>query len=807
MLISVNWLREFVDFDFNLEELDNVLTMLGVEVESVIDYNKKYDKFFTAHVLTCEKHPKADKLSLCTVTTGGEEVHKIVCGAPNVAAGQKVILGTLGAVVPVGGFKLEKRKIRDYESCGMICAQTELDCGDDDSGIWVLPEDTPIGVPLAKFLNMDDIVLEVGLTPNKADCLSHLGIARELAAKLRQKVRMPLTKPEADVYEIGDMISVDIQSPENCPRYSCRIVKDVTIKESPDWLKNKLIKVGLRPVNAAVDVTNLILMEQGQPLHAFDYDTIDGKKIIVRNAKADEKFTTLDGKERTLDDTMLMICSESRSLAVGGVMGGENSEITGSTKTILLESAYFNPTNVRRTAKKLGIMSDSSYRFERGTDVENVLNCLDRAAQLIAELCDGHLLGGAIDMYPNPIKNIEVIMRYAQARKVIGIDISNAEMKEMLLAFGFKLVQDNDESITVEVPHRRNDIFGEIDLIEEIARLFNYDNITPDFTSTINFSGEGVHSSLAIPPLRAKINKYMIARGFNQILTQNMVDPRSAALFTDNPVAIANPLGEELSLLRPSMIPSALKVISANHRKGNQSVKLFEIGKSFENVDAKTPTFIPGKAEKEEMVITITGNYADAQWGTPDRKVDFFDLKGIAEELIANFRWNFLKFAPIAEESKVFTQNTLCVKIKNEIVGYIGEINKPVLKQYDIELPVYMIWLNLKPIYNAKQTKPYYAPVSPYPAVTRDLAFVLNSDINAGDLLKDIQSNAGKYLKNVNIFDLYAGKNIGEGKKSIAFSLSYQAPDKTLVDSEVEESINKVVSSIETKFGAQLRKQ
>lgn len=803
MYISLNWLREFVEFDFTIEKLDNVLTMLGIEVESFVDYSKKYENFFVGQVVKHEKHPKADKLSLCEVSLG-EEVFNVVCGAPNVGLGQKIVFGKLGAVVPEFGFKLEKRKIRDYESHGMICSQFELQLGEDQSGIWVLPEDAPVGAALVDYLKLRDIVLELGLTPNKADCLSHLGIARELAAYLRTKPICPQIQLKESDESADSAIKVVIDDKENCPRYTARVIKNVKITESPDWLKNKLTKIGLRPLNAAVDITNLVLMELGQPLHAFDYDKIAGKKIIVRTAIESEKFTTLDDKERVLDSKMLMICDAEKPVAIAGVMGGQNSEINDSTTNILLESAYFKPSSVRRTAKKLGLMSDSSYRFERGVDIDNVTFALDRAAQLIAELCGGYILEGKVDVYPEPITNIKVEMRFERAKKIIGIDISSDEMINMLSALGFSIISSDNEKVLVEVPHRRNDVSSEIDLIEEIARLFNYDNITPDYTSSIDFSGEGVHKSLAAPKLRNSIVEYFSAKGFNEIYTQNQIDPETAKLFTDNPVVIANPLGEELSIMRPSVLPSMIKTIGFNIRKGNHNLSLFEIGKSFHHTD-KENSFVAGYEEREHLVVGIAGNSAPRQWGSPDRKVDFYDIKGILAELVDYFKWSKLKFNFNESSDSIFSKNTLNINLDGNQIGKAGEVDKNILKRYDIETPIYLIWIDLAYIYNFEFAKSKYSPVAPYPSMQRDLAFLFDKGIVSEDVKKEISRNGGNLLKNVEVFDVYKGKNLGDSKISIGFTLNFSASDRTLTDAELDPIIDKIVKSVESKFNCTLR--
>ncbi len=802
MLVSLKKIREFVDFEMSIEELDNTLTMLGLEVESIVDYNKKYTGFYVAEVTECEKHPNADKLSVCQVNCGGDTV-QVVCGAPNVRKGQKVVFGTIGAVVPNGGFKLEKRKIRDVVSFGMICSQVELDLGEESSGIWVLPEDAPVGMEFAKYYGLDDVVLEIGITPNKADCLSHLGIAREIAAKLNKKFRYPEIKVISNNENSENYASITIEDASICPRYSARIIKNVKIQPSPNWLRNALTKLGIRPINAAVDVTNYVLYEMGQPLHAFDYNKIEGNKIIVRKAKKEEAFVTLDGKTRILDDYMIVIADEKKPIALGGVMGGENSEITDDTTDIILESAYFNPSLIRKTSKKLGLSSDSSYRFERGVDIENVIPALNRAAVLIAELCGGEIVGSEIDVYPEPVKLKEIALRFERARKIIGCDISNDFMLQVFENLGFEKIEQTSEYVKYRIPHRRNDIFEEIDLIEEVARFYNYDNIEPNYVSSITFSESIVDDNLQISPLKNKIRHFIVSNGFTEILTQNMVDTRSADIFTSNPVKIANPLGEELSIMRPSIVPSILKTINLNIRYGNTNLKIFEIGKIFKHTD-DNKALLPGYEEREILAISLIGKTFPKQWSEKERPFDFYDLKGFVEDF-ADFLRLPISFSKIDSDG-IYSPNSLKIELDNYTIGYCGYVNRGILKNYDIEEDVLLAEIDFSQITHYKTVENKYEPVSPFPTVDRDLAFIVDESTEAKSLLDEIRSNGGKLLSNVLIFDVYAGKNIPEGKKSLAFSLIFSSSERTLTDEEVDSTINQIIKAVESKFNAQLRK-
>ncbi|MFC2130056.1 phenylalanine--tRNA ligase subunit beta [Bacteroidota bacterium] len=805
MYISYSWLKELVDFSYTTEELDHILTMLGIEVEEVIDYQKKYDKFFTASVLKVEKHPNADKLTVCEVDYG-QGVNKVVCGAPNVEAGQKVILGIPGAVIPGAGFTLEKRTVRNIESAGMICSESELETGEDSNGIWVLPKETEIGKSLSDFLELNDIIMDVSLTPNKADCLSHIGIAREISAYNGNPVNIPKTNITESGKAITDSMEVIIEDAEKCPRYSARIIRGITVKESPVWLKNRLILLGLRPVNVIVDITNFVLMEQGQPLHAFDLNKIEGNKIICKTVKDTEKFTTLDSKERTLDSSMLMICDANRSVAIGGVMGGGNSEIADETKDVLLESALFNPSSIRKTSKQLGIQSDASYRFERGVDIENVTNALDRAAALIAELTGGTIDKGFIDVYPNPIEKLKLKMRYQRANDVIGIDISSDEMKNMLQRLRFNIVDENDTFCTVEVPYSRVDVSQEIDLIEEIARLYNYDNIEPDYSISVSLASGSVPAELTIPPLRGKISDYLIKSGFNEIITQNMMDPATADLFTDNPIKISNPLGEELSVMRPSIIPAVLRTIGRNIRLGNGDLKFFEIGRSFHVVDENQETFIKNLYEKEEIIIALSGKTMPQQWGVQDKNADFYDIKGIVEELTEFFRLSKVKYKHNETDNTIFNKNSMEIIANGDSIGKFGEVSNDLLKRFEIEVPVYLGLLNLSMLYKSEREIPYYSQVPPYPGIARDLGFIVDKSLTAKEIQNEIMNKGGNLLKSSVVFDVYEGKSIEKGKKSIAYSLNFSSPKRTLKDEEVDITVDKIVHAVEKKFNARLRK-
>jgi len=801
MKISNNWLKEFVSFTHTPDALSDALTMLGIEVEAIEDEGKKFRGFFIGKVLTRKKHPNADKLSVCTVTLGeGEQT--IVCGAPNVAAGQTVVVATQGAIVPSAGFEIALRKIRGVESNGMICSRAELGVGEDDGGIWVLPEGTPLGMPLADYLGVNDIIYEIGITPNRADCLSHLGIAREIAALDTTSISIPQMQLPRN--EPLTSVKITIEDPEKCPRYAARIVRNVKVQESPAWLKNRLTSLGLRPRNAVVDVTNLVLMECGQPLHAFDCDTITDSHIIVKSATAGEKFISLDSKERTLDGEMLMICDAARPVAIGGVMGGENSEITDQTTTVFIESAYFNPSSIRRTGKKLGISSDASYRFERGVDIDNLLYALDRAAMLIAELTGGTIDDGMTDVYPNPQPQKQCSMRFDRARSIIGIPIENSTMTSLLERIGCKITDSTEYAVSVIVPSYRVDISEEIDLIEEVARMVNYDNIAPDLSSKFP-SGVAIAPEFLKPSARDTIRNFYTQHGFNEILTYSFLDKASAAVFTENPIELANPLGEEFSVMRPSMLPAMMKTMERNIRNGQTMLKLFDIGKTFHHA-SWAKTFIPGIEEREHLCVALSGNTTSEQWSAKQRTVDFYDIKGIIEEMCSELQLVNVKFRAPKSESAVFTANSLEIVAKSgTLLGSFGEVSSNYRSSFGIETPIFAAEINLSALYTVKPAIGAYQPVAHFPSVQRDVAFVTDAGVTSEAIAKVITQTGGTLLKTSTVFDVFEGKSLGEGKKSLAFSLTFQSPERTLVEGEIQQAVSGIVSAVEKATGAKLR--
>jgi phenylalanyl-tRNA synthetase beta chain len=841
MIISQRWLQEFTEIPCSPTELDQILTMLGLEVESITNHAEQLRGFVVGEVLTREKHPNADKLSVCTVKISPHQVNTIVCGAANVAAGQKVPVATEGAIVPNGGFTIARRKIRGIESNGMICNQEELGLADSSDGIWVLPADAPVGTSLAEYLDMNDVLYDISITPNRADCLSHLGIAREIAAYFNQPLHLPAIVLSEDTTATAEHITVRIDDADVCWRFAARVVRGVKIQPSPDWLKNRIIACGLRPINNVVDVTNYVMLECGKPIHAFDLDRVAHRQLIVRRATDGEHFVTLDGKERILDSSMTVVADGERSSALGGIMGGQISEINDDTVNVCIESAIWLPSSIRRTAKKLGITSDAAYRFERGVDIETVVYAADRAAQLIAQVAGGTVASQPIDLYPTPQPRKQATVRYSRASMLIGKEIPPAEQRSLLERLGCSMVSTDEHSMTVAIPSFRVDVATETDLIEEIARLYGYDNIPPDMTSRINLSGAHTPPVLAPLAFKAPVSEFLRANGFHEVMTQTMIDPKSAALFTKAPVRIANPLGEELSCMRPSLVPSMLKVIERNLRFGQRNLRLFELGTVFSAVPAQTrnsvQTFVSGFQERQHLIVALTGAWTNHEsgakhWSGEERLVDVYDIKGTLEGLVRVLRLDNARLLPLkaiqqAEQDSSGSKTTLellpdrgvfsthAVEIVFPfsasmpiVIGYAGEISKTTRKAFDIEVPVLLCVLDFSAIARLNTTERRYKSVSAYPIVSRDIAFVVDASVEAEAIRQAILRAMGRYGRSVEIFDVFVGaegRSVGAGKKSLAFALQYNADDKTLAESDVEESFASIVKAVTAEFDASLR--
>ncbi len=795
MKVSLNWLKDYIDLeDITIEQIVDKLTYAGLEIEEVVDQAKLYENIVVGYVKERKKHPNADKLSLCIVNDGSRD-YSVICGAPNVAQGQKVPFAKIGAVIPSNGLKIEKVKLRGEVSEGMICSEKELSISDNHEGIMVLDSSFEVGNPFSKVMSLDDVILDIAITPNRADALSHIGIARDLAALFKKKLKIPQIELEEIEEDSAKYASVEIIDTENCPRYVAKVVLNVEIKESPDWLKKRIESIGLRPINNVVDVTNFVLYEVGQPLHAFDLDKLAGNKIIVKKADKGDKFVTLDSKERILSESDLMICDAEKPVAIAGVMGGENSEVTNETKNILLESAFFNPSSIRKTAKRLGLQADASYRFERGVDYNITVWAAKRAAQLIAMTAGGKVCKSEIDVYPRPFEKKSVELRYERIKKILGYDIEKETVKKIFTNLGFGL-NEQGKSLKLDIPSFRHDIEREIDLIEEVARIYGYDKI-PEVEKISVTLEEKIDQSENNDCIRNILNSL----GFYEILTNSLLKEEIAREY-GNPIGVINPQSAEMSHLRPSLIPGMLQAISNNIKVNEKNLQLFEIGKVFQKINDRIETFEDFK-ESEHLIIALTGNAVEDEWYEKERRFDFYDLKG--------FTTTFLnKYLPGAEfeimrlDSDKFEYG-MQILLSGELIVWGGKLDGRLLKPFEIQQDVFATVFDLDRINSVEQKIPEFRELLKFPKVFRDFAFILDSEIEAGEVIKVIRNVSSNLLHHVKLFDIFQSESLGMDKKSLAFRLEYYDGSRTLTEEEVDKEFRRAIKAVEEKFNAKLR--
>ncbi|NLW24942.1 MAG: phenylalanine--tRNA ligase subunit beta [Clostridia bacterium] len=808
MQVSFKWLQEYVDIDITPEELAEKLTNAGVTVDEIEYLNKGIEGVVVAKVLTVQKHPNADKLSLCQVTTDNENVYQVVCGAPNVRDGQIVPFALVGANLP-GNVKIKKAKLRGVESQGMICSAQELGIDDESlpseqrEGILVLDPSAPLGEDIVKYLNLDDCILKLDLTPNRGDCLSVINIAREIGAILGKKVKLPeISFAEIDK-NVHDFVQIKIDAPDLCYRYAARIIEGVTIKPSPLWLQHRLRCSGIRPINNVVDITNYILLEYGQPLHAFDYNFLEQGQIIVRQAKPGEKIVTLDGQERELTEEMLLITDPTKAVAVAGVMGGENSEVKETTTTVLIESAYFNPKSIRRTSTGLGLRSESSLRFEKGINIETVVEACNRAAQLMADLAGGRILKGVADNYPTPIKRTVIHLQLDKINKVLGTALTDKEIKGILTRLDFLILQEDGEKITVEVPPYRPDITIPEDLIEEVARLYGYENIPVTLPEGVTSQGQ----KTAEQKLRDKILEVLSFRGLYEVINFSFINKNhfdKLLLPEDdsrrNAIPLLNPLSEEQGYMRTSILPGLLVNLQKNINKRNENIGIFELGKIY------LPQSQGQDITREKMTLGIAvSGVLVSDWQEKGRKVDFYYLKGILEDLFDKLNIINVDFVPCKDNPSYHPGRTAKVYVNNEQIGILGQVHPLVLENYDLPKEVYIAEIDVDVLFKIGQGKVEFKQLPKFPSVSRDLAIVVKDQVLAKDLIEKIKELGGELLVELQIFDVYKGGQIPSDSKSIAFSLTFQAMDRTLTDKEINEIFDRIQNSLGVHFGATLR--
>jgi phenylalanyl-tRNA synthetase beta chain len=809
MKISYNWLKEYIDIDLPATEVAEMLTFCGLEVESIEAYESikgGLNGLVVGEVLTKEKHPDADKLSLTTVNVGIQNVLQIVCGAPNVAAGQKVIVALVGAkLFPTSGeaFEIKKSKIRGAVSEGMICAEDEIGIGQSHDGIIILPSDTIVGLTAAEYFKVEkDIIFEIGLTPNRVDAASHIGVARDLAAVLAVKkgVEVSLKIPEKIVQKelnADFKIDVEIQDVEACPRYSGLCIDEITVQDSPDWLKNRLQSIGVKPINNVVDITNYVLHETGQPLHAFDIDNIKGNKIIVKKPSGNEKFITLDGTERTILESDLMICNATEPMCIAGVYGGFYSGVKSNTSKVFLESAYFNATSIRKTAKHHNLKTDASFRFERGTDPSATITALYRAANLIVELGGGKVIGNLVDHYPVPVEPTEISLNLKRCFQLIGKEIPVKLIELILNQLGIIIKNQDNETLLLEIPLNKVDVTREADVIEEILRIYGYNNIELP---------EQMRISLIAKPkpdheqINKKVRNAIAGIGFQEILNNSLTNSTYTEKYLgakdSSIIKLLNPLSSELDSLRQSMLFGALETIRFNSNRKNADLKLFELGKVYSKAEEKY-------IESTILSVVLCGNQYPEMWNTGKEKENFFRLKGAIDCV-----FNQLGVSPESKELSGINiiSNGIQYLLNNKVIAFAGIVKNDILKSFDIQSDVFYAQINLDELYKPlAKHKIEFKEVAKYPEVRRDLALLIDEKISFDQVVQIAKKSEKSLLKSVQLFDVYQGKNLESGKKSYAISFILQDADATLNDKQIDKVMNKLIKAYEEELGATLR--
>jgi len=798
--ISLNWLKQYVDLEgIPTEQIVQKLTMSGLEVEDVIDQHKVFEKFVVGFVENKEKHPNANRLFVCKVSDG-DQSYQVICGAPNVERGQKVVFAPIGTLIPNGNFEIKKAKIRGIESMGMICAEDELGLSEDHSGIMVLDAKLKEGTPIPDALKLNDVVMEIAVTPNRPDALSHIGVARDLAALFDKKLKIPKVSFDENDVDINTLASIEIEDEINCPRYSSRVVIDVKIDESPDWLKRRLKSIGLRPINNIVDITNFVMHECGQPLHAFDLDRLAEKKIIIKSTRTKSKFTTLDSKERKLAKGTLMICDAEKNVAIAGVMGGENSEIYDNTKNVLIESAYFNPSSIRKTSKHLQLSTDASYRFERGTDPDKTMYAAERTAQMLKEIAGGKIAKGSIDVYPKIIEETVLKLRLSRVAEILGFDVSKKDTIEILTNLGFKIDDISDNELNVKVPTFRPDVEREVDLTEEIARIFGYDKIPTIPKISIPLSAKQDETTFT-----DNLKEYANSLGLFEMIN-NPLQPESLAMLTGRAIKISNPQSMDMAYLRTSLLSGALSVVSRNLNKGEKNLSLFELGNVFNLYEGKnTVNSFDDYIEEEKLIFVITGKKSEREWYSQEKTYDFFDLKGLVNTFMEKILLdNVLNDSYYSKDNSIYDYY-YTKSIGDQVIGLGGNVNSSVLKQFDIGQVVYCFEINVSKLKQVNTPGKSYNELLKYPKVIRDFAFILDKKTKFEEVKTLIQKKGSKLLKDVKVFDIFESNDLGEDKISMAFQLEYFDEERTLTEEEVEKDFSNLIKVISKEFNAKLR--
>lgn len=813
MLVSLNWLRDYIELDLTVDEVSEILTAIGLEVEGVEEKELVpggLKGIIVGEVVTCEQHPNADRLSLTTVDVGEAEALQIVCGAPNVAKGQKVLVATVGTTLyPTGGesFKIKKGKIRGEESKGMICAEDEIGMGTSHDGIMVLNEETKVGLPAAQYFQLEnDTVFEIGLTPNRSDATCHLGVAEDLAAylKINKEMEVTVKRPSVSGFQVNEQscdIKVNLENPKSAPRYSGICIKNIEVKESPDWLKKYLIAIGQRPINNIVDITNFILHELGQPLHAFDLDKIENREIRVKNLSDGTSFVTLDELERELNQEDLMICDgNDNPMCIGGVFGGLTSGVTEKTIAIFLESAHFNAKSIRRTMTRHGLWTDAARVFEKGSDPNNTVYALKRATLLIKELAGGVVCSELVDIYPEEVKPKEVHLRYEKVKDLIGDDIPKSDIHDILLAMNMEVKAVDEFGIKVLVPTNKSDVIREVDLIEEVLRIYGFNKVSiPEkINSTIQYSNFPSRYDVV-----NMISDYLSQNGWNEMMGLSLMESRKCfdvlSVEEKDLVYINNTSNVHLDVMRPDVILSGLQSVLHNQNHQQQNLRLYEIGKSYKKTGE---TF----EETEYLTLLMKGQRNPSSWNhTSDESVEISDLQSSVLGMIQKFGLSYNKLEE-AEDERYDLK--LVYFIQNQPIVELGILSQKMLDKVGIKGSVYACQIKIVDLLQAiSRVKLTTTKISKYPSSSRDLALVLDEGVKFDAILNLTRKVDKKIIKDISLFDVYQSKeHLGEGKKSYAVKFVFEDSNKTLVDKDVDKLINKLIKSFEDNLGAVVRK-
>lgn len=818
MNISYSWLKQYIDINLSPAEVAKVLTSIGLEVEGIESVEKikgGLEGFVIGEVKTCQKHPDADKLSVTTVDIGQEDLLNIVCGAPNVAAGQRVVVATIGTTVYKGeeSFVIKKAKIRGVESEGMLCAEDETGMGNGHDGIMILTDSAVVGTPARTYFKAEpETLFVIGLTPNRIDSASHLGVARDLAAYLKKDRDITVIKPSVEDFKMDNgsyPVDVIIENPKSCRRYAGVSVSGVKIAPSPEWLQSRLISIGMHPVNNVVDVTNFVLHELGQPLHAFDADQLKGRKIVAKNMPEGTPFVTLDGIERKLAASDLMICDGEQPVAIGGVFGGLHSGVTEATENLFIESAYFDPVSVRITAKRHNINTDASFRFERGVDPEMTIVALKRCALLIKEIAGGKISSPIVDVYPSPILPVKVFASFANIDRLIGKKINHALLRSILVSLDFKILSENEEGFDLEVPPYRVDVTREADVIEEILRIYGYNNIEVS---------ETLHASLSYSPRPDKdklvdlVSEFMVGNGFNEIMCNSLTSAayyESLATYpVSNLVRIKNPLSNELDAMRQTLLFGGLETIQYNANRQHPDLRLFEFGNCY-NFHGDRGTRNPLEKYQEEFILSmfITGKRTESNWATKEESGSFFLLKSYLENLFIKLGLdvNTFQVAPISAKSDVFNAG-LSYQRNNLPIAEIALVKQSLLKNFDLRNDVFYAEVNWENLMKARgDHKVKYKDLPKFPEVRRDLSLLLDKSVTFDQIREIASKTEKKLLTRINLFDIYEGERIEKNKKSYAVSFILQDPEATLTDERIDRIMKRLMEAYQKELSAEIR--